>query len=187
MNTRLLPASRVSLEPHLGSFHLLTQFGLQPCVKQLQISTMSPIAKTRRASILPRMSVLYPEAGQGSPVSLLLWAMCECLEWPSPLALLLMTLHSYLGFQVPDYTAYSQSLEVFRKLVPIPTAYDCLLLIGVHIAYFIVRLEADNGYQLDIVQTKVCPCGFILFSELTRILERHSSPRSKRYSCFEST
>lgn len=30
---------------------------------------------------------------------------------------------SYLGFQVPDYTAYAQSLEVFRRLVPIPTAY----------------------------------------------------------------
>jgi len=28
---------------------------------------------------------------------------------------------SYLGFQVPDYTAYAQSLEVFRRLVPIPT------------------------------------------------------------------
>jgi len=43
----------------------------------------------------------------------------------------------YLGFQIPDYTAYSQSLEVFRRLVPIPTP-----------------LEAENGYQLDIAQTK---------------------------------
>jgi len=43
----------------------------------------------------------------------------------------------YLGFQVPDYTAYAQSLEVFRRLVPIPTA-----------------LEAEKGYQLDINQLK---------------------------------
>ncbi|PVF95854.1 PLP-dependent transferase [Serendipita vermifera] len=43
----------------------------------------------------------------------------------------------YLGFQVPDYTAYAQSLEVFRRLVPIPTA-----------------LEAENGYRLDIKQVR---------------------------------
>lgn len=43
----------------------------------------------------------------------------------------------YLGFQVPDYTAYAQSLEVFRRLVPIPTA-----------------LEAENDYKLDLKQVK---------------------------------
>ncbi|CCA66656.1 related to aspartate aminotransferase [Serendipita indica DSM 11827] len=43
----------------------------------------------------------------------------------------------YLGFQVPDYTAYAQSLEVFRRLVPIPTA-----------------LEAEKHYKLDIKQVK---------------------------------
>ncbi|KAG8842483.1 hypothetical protein FRB91_004154 [Serendipita sp. 411] len=43
----------------------------------------------------------------------------------------------YLGFQVPDYTAYAQSLEVFRRLVPIPTA-----------------LEAEKNYRLDIEQVR---------------------------------
>ncbi|KAG8818548.1 hypothetical protein FRC17_010792 [Serendipita sp. 399] len=43
----------------------------------------------------------------------------------------------YLGFQVPDYTAYAQSLEVFRRLVPIPTA-----------------LEAEKHYRLDISQVR---------------------------------
>jgi len=41
----------------------------------------------------------------------------------------------YVGYQVPEYTTYSEVLSVFKRLVPIPTA-----------------LKAENGYKLDIDQ-----------------------------------
>jgi len=41
----------------------------------------------------------------------------------------------YVGYQVPEYTTYSEVLSVFKRLVPIPTA-----------------LQAENGYRLDIDQ-----------------------------------
>ncbi|KAG8929131.1 hypothetical protein FRC02_005968 [Tulasnella sp. 418] len=43
----------------------------------------------------------------------------------------------YTAYQIPDYTAYSEMLSVFKRLVPIPTA-----------------LEADKMYNLDIEQVK---------------------------------
>ncbi|KAH8827351.1 pyridoxal phosphate-dependent transferase [Flagelloscypha sp. PMI_526] len=43
----------------------------------------------------------------------------------------------YCSYQIPDYTAYDQVLGAFKRLVPVPTA-----------------LEPENGYKLDIAQTK---------------------------------
>jgi hypothetical protein len=69
------------------------------------------------------------------------------------------------------------TLKLFRlpstglyRLLPVPRSIPetrsysyCVRVppvVRVRIAYFVLRLEAENGYQFDIVQTKVCPCGF---------------------------
>ncbi|KAG8947947.1 hypothetical protein FRC04_010144 [Tulasnella sp. 424] len=43
----------------------------------------------------------------------------------------------YTGYQIPDYSAYSEMLGVFKRLVPIPTA-----------------LKAENKYSMNLQQTK---------------------------------
>ncbi|KAG8745601.1 hypothetical protein FRC10_007492 [Ceratobasidium sp. 414] len=43
----------------------------------------------------------------------------------------------YCGYQVPEYTTYSEVLSVFKRLVPIPTA-----------------LTPESGYKIDINQAK---------------------------------
>jgi len=43
----------------------------------------------------------------------------------------------YCGYQVPEYTTYSEVLSVFKRLVPIPTS-----------------LQAENGYKLNIHHLK---------------------------------
>jgi aspartate/methionine/tyrosine aminotransferase len=43
----------------------------------------------------------------------------------------------YCGYQVPEYTTYSEVLSVFKRLVPIPTA-----------------LKPENSYRLDVEQVK---------------------------------
>ncbi|KAG9045447.1 hypothetical protein FS837_006290 [Tulasnella sp. UAMH 9824] len=43
----------------------------------------------------------------------------------------------YTGYQIPDYSAYSEMLGVFKRLVPIPTA-----------------LKAENKYTMNLQQTK---------------------------------
>jgi len=43
----------------------------------------------------------------------------------------------YTGYQIPDYTAYSEMLSVFKRLIPIPTA-----------------LKPENKYSLNLQQTK---------------------------------
>lgn len=43
----------------------------------------------------------------------------------------------YTGYQIPDYSAYSEMLGVFKRLVPIPTA-----------------LKAANKYSMNLQQTK---------------------------------
>ncbi|CAD6570803.1 MAG: hypothetical protein TREMPRED_006026 [Tremellales sp. Tagirdzhanova-0007] len=56
----------------------------------------------------------------------------------------------YCGYQVPEYTTYSEVLSVFKRLVPIPSA-----------------LDAKNKYQLDIEQ--------VLMSETPMKLKREIS------------
>ncbi|KAG8980650.1 hypothetical protein FRB90_007576, partial [Tulasnella sp. 427] len=45
--------------------------------------------------------------------------------------------YRYTGYQIPDYSAYSEMLGVFKRLVPIPTA-----------------LKAANKYSMNLEQTK---------------------------------
>lgn len=43
----------------------------------------------------------------------------------------------YCGYQIPEYTTYSEVLSVFKRLLPIPTA-----------------LDAQDGYKLNIAELK---------------------------------
>ena len=43
----------------------------------------------------------------------------------------------YCGYQIPEYTTYSEVLSVFKRLLPIPTA-----------------LEAQDDYKLNITELK---------------------------------
>ncbi|KIM60651.1 hypothetical protein SCLCIDRAFT_1183389 [Scleroderma citrinum Foug A] len=56
----------------------------------------------------------------------------------------------YCSYQIPDYTAYSQVLSAFKRLVPVPTAY----ISRVEFIQFSDLLATQNKYRLDIEQTK---------------------------------
>lgn len=73
-------------------------------------------------------------------------------------------------FRLPN-TGLHSLLPVTRSIPKTRSYSYCVRVPPIHrvrIAYLVPRLEAENGYQFDIVQTKVCPRGSLPFFELTQ-------------------